>query len=81
VIDHTPCPNVAIDDNALLLSFVIGCVGLGFFTYGKRQGRFPHMLAGLSLLIYPYFVPSLILMAAIAFGVVAATWIAVRLGL
>lgn len=73
-------PAMALDGNSLLLSMAIGCVGLACFAYGKRQGRFPQMLAGASLMIYPYFVSNLALMAAIAVGLLALTWIAVRLG-
>jgi hypothetical protein len=69
-----------IDGNALLLSLAIGCVGLACFVYGKRQGRFPQMIAGAALSIYPYFVSNLLAMAAIAVGVVVLLWVAVRLG-
>jgi hypothetical protein len=69
-----------IDGNALLLSLAIGSVGLACFVYGKRQGRLPQMVAGATLMIYPYFVPNLVAMAIAALAVVAALWVAVRLG-
>lgn len=72
---------MGIDENALLLSLAIGCLGLAFFVYGKRQGRFPQMFAGLLLMVYPYFLSNLLVMAAVAAAVLAATWVAVRLGL
>ncbi len=68
------------DGNAMLLSLAIGCVGLACFVYGRKQGRFPHMLAGAALSIYPYFVPNLLAMAAIGVAVMVALWVAVRLG-
>jgi hypothetical protein len=68
------------DSNALLLSLMIGCVGLACFVYGKRQGRFPQMLAGAALSIYPYFVSNLLAMAAIAVAVLILLWVAVRFG-
>jgi hypothetical protein len=71
---------VDIDGNALLLSLLIGTVGVACFVYGKRQGRLPQMLAGVTLAVYPYFVSNLILMAAIAAAVLALLWLAVRLG-
>lgn len=70
-----------LDGNSLLVSLLIGLVGSGFFIYGKRQGRFPHMLVGAALVVYPYFVSSIAAMAAIAVGLVAALWGGVRLGL
>jgi hypothetical protein len=69
-----------IDGNALLLSLLIGCVGVACFVYGRRQSRLPQMLAGATLVVYPYFVPNLILMAAIAAAVLGLLWLALRLG-
>ncbi|MGA7123331.1 MAG: hypothetical protein WBY94_24730 [Polyangiaceae bacterium] len=68
------------DGNAMLLSLAIGCIGLACFVYGRKQGRFPQMLAGAVLSIYPYFVPNMIAMAAIAVAVILGLWVAVRLG-
>jgi hypothetical protein len=72
---------VDFDGNTLLASLLIGLVGSAFFIYGRRQSRLPHMLTGALLVVYPYFVSSVALMVAIAAGLVAALWGAVRLGL
>ncbi len=69
-----------VDGNALFASIMIGTVGLGIFIYGKRQGRFPHMLAGVGLMAYPYFVSNVLLMAGIAMALLAVLWLVVRLG-
>ena len=68
-----------IDGNALLLSFVIGGVGFVCFGYGKRQGEVAPMVAGLGLIIFPYFVSNLLLMAGIAVAIVAALVTVVKL--
>ena len=68
------------DGNSLILSLLIGCVGFVCFAYGKRQQRFPQMLAGIVLSVYPYFVTNLILMGAIAVAVLALLAVVVRLG-
>ena len=65
----------------LFASLVIGAVGLGLFLYGKRQKRLPQMLAGLVLMVFPYFVPSVLWMVVIAVAIVGLTWIAARVGL
>jgi hypothetical protein len=65
---------------SLMLSLLIGSVGAGLFIYGKKQTRMPHLAAGLVLVIYPYFVPNLWLMAAIAVALLAALWLVVRAG-
>jgi hypothetical protein len=69
-----------LDANAILLGFLVSSIGIVCFVYGKRQSRFPHMLAGAALCVYPYFVSNLILSAVIAVAVLAALWVAVRVG-
>ena len=69
-----------LDGNAILLSLLISCIGFVSFTYGRKQGRLPQMVAGIVLMVFPYFVPSLWGMAAIAAGVLALLGLVVRLG-
>ncbi len=69
-----------LDANSLLASLLIGLVGTACFMYGKKQGRFPQMLVGATLVVYPYFVSNVILMVAIAVGLLVALWGAVRMG-
>ena len=64
----------------LFLSLLIGAVGAGLFIYGKKQARWPQMLGGALLSLYPYFISNLWLMSGIAVGLLAAVWVAVRLG-
>ncbi|MGH7269594.1 MAG: amino acid transport protein [Polyangiaceae bacterium] len=71
---------MTFDANSLLLSLAIGCVGFVCFAYGKRQGRLPQMAAGAILMIYPYFVPNLLPMAAVGALVLAVMWAAIRFG-
>jgi hypothetical protein len=68
------------DANALLASIVIGCIGFVAFVYGKRQSRIPHMVAGVALMAYPYFVSNVFIMAGIAVALLGALWLVVRLG-
>jgi hypothetical protein len=69
-----------LDANSILAALLIGLVGVACFTYGRRQGRLPPMIAGAALLVYPYFVSSVLLMVAIAVAILASLWGAVRLG-
>lgn len=46
----------------LLLSVVFSAVGLAYFTYGKRQGKASALLGGAALMVYPYFVKSLLVL-------------------
>ena len=69
-----------LDGNAILASLLIGLVGAACFVYGRKQGRFPPMLVGATMCIYPYFVPNLALMVGIAIALLVALWGAIRLG-
>ena len=66
--------------SGLFLSLLIGAVGAGLFIYGRKQQRFPQMIGGGLLSLYPYFVSNLWLMGGIAVAIVAGVWIATRLG-
>lgn len=68
------------DANVILMGFLVSSIGVVCFVYGKRQSRFPHMLAGALLVVYPYFVTNLLLSAGLAAVVLALLWLAVRLG-
>ena len=68
------------DANALLASFAVGSIGFVAFVYGKRQTRLPHMIIGVILMAYPYFVSNLYLMAGIAIVLLGGLWTVVRLG-
>jgi hypothetical protein len=48
--------------------------------YGKRQGRVPPMIVGVLMCIYPYFVPSVVVMGIVAVVLLVALWGATRLG-
>ena len=69
------------DANVLLASIVPSSIGLVAFMYGKRQARAPHMLVGVVLMIYPYFLSNIWLMFAVAGVLVLGLWLAVRAGL
>jgi hypothetical protein len=69
-----------LDANSLLASMVVSGVGFVFLSYGKKQGRLPQMVAGLVLMIFPYFVSNVALMGGIATGVVLLVWLAIRAG-
>jgi hypothetical protein len=60
---------------------VVSSIGLVAFVYGKRQQRLPHVITGVLLMGFPYFVPSVPWIAGIAAALVAALWLSVRLGL
>ena len=64
----------------LYLSFVISTIGLVLFGYGRKQARFPQLVVGLVLLVYPYFVPAVAPMLIVAAVLVVGLVVVVRLG-
>ena len=40
----------------LIWGIMFGAIGLGFFTYGRRQKAVVPLLAGIALFIFPYFI-------------------------
>ena len=71
---------MTFDPTLLFLSLITGGVGLVLFIYGKKQDRWPHLVAGLALMAYPYLVSSLAATVIIGIAIVAALWLAVRQG-
>lgn len=69
------------DANALLASILPSSIGFVLFVYGKRQSRPPHMVVGVIMMAYPYFVTNIPLMFGIAVVLSAGLWLGVRRGL
>ena len=70
-----------MDLNSILAGVFISLVGLALLMYGRKQTRLPHMVVGLILIIYPYFVGSIVLQFGVAVVLLAALALASRLGL
>ncbi|MFL5307921.1 MAG: hypothetical protein ACJ8F1_22070 [Polyangia bacterium] len=69
-----------LDAGWLFASLIVSAVGFILLHYGRKMARVPHVVAGLALMIYPYFVPGALANALIGAGVLAILWLAVRLG-
>lgn len=69
-----------IDATALLAGMLVSSIGFVLFVYGKKQSRFPQLAVGLVLMVYPYFVPSPLLMFGIAVCLLGLLWLGLRAG-
>jgi hypothetical protein len=58
--------------NNLVASFLFGMVGMGMFMYGKRSGQMIPLVAGVLLMVVPYFIPNLMALVVISSLLVAA---------
>ena len=68
------------DPTLLFLSLVPSGIGFVLFIYGKKQQRWPQLVAGLLLLVYPYFATSVLSLATIGAVIGGALTMAIRLG-
>jgi hypothetical protein len=71
---------MSLDPGLLFLSLVTSGAGFVLFVYGKKQERWPQLVAGLVLMVYPYFVDTLAMSVGIAAAIVAIMWLAIRQG-
>ncbi len=55
----------------LLWGMLFGAVGLGFFTYGKKQKAAVPLVTGIALFIFPYFISNVYLLVMIGLVLVA----------
>jgi hypothetical protein len=80
ILDYDQLTSMNFDPTWLFLSLIPGGIGFVLFVYGKKQQRWPHLVAGLALLIYPYFTDSLISLVAFVVAIVVGLFVAIRAG-
>jgi hypothetical protein len=71
---------MSLDANDIFLSLITGGIGFVLLVYGKKQGRWPHLVAGLALMAYPYLVSGIAADLGVGIAIGAALWLAVRQG-
>ena len=71
---------MSFDPAWLFVSLLPGGIGFVLFVYGKKQDRWPHLAAGLLLMVYPYFTASLVSLVVTGMAIGFFLWYAVRLG-
>jgi hypothetical protein len=72
---------VNLDVSSIAAGFVVSGVGFVLFNYGRKMGRLPHVVVGLVLMVFPYFVPSVLVMFGIATVLCGLLYLAVQRGL
>jgi hypothetical protein len=56
---------------ALLWGLLFASIGLGYFIYGKQQRAAVPLVCGLALMVFPYFVPNVLVLVGIGAGLAA----------
>jgi hypothetical protein len=73
-------PQMNLDASSFLTSLLVSSVGFVLLSYGRKMARPPHMIAGITLLVFPYFIDNVFFMIAIATLIVVVLWLAARFG-
>ena len=68
------------DPTWIFLSLIPGGIGFVLFVYGRKQQRLPHLLAGILMMVYPYFTQTATSLFSVGTVICVALWCAVRLG-
>ncbi len=71
---------MTLDPTWLFVSLIPGGIGFVLFVYGKKQQRWPHLVAGLLFMAYPYFTTSVVSLCAVGSVIGFVLWYAVRVG-
>jgi hypothetical protein len=69
-----------IDPTWLLLSLIPSGIGFVLFVYGRKQQRWPHLVAGLVLMVYPYFATTMVTLVVVGAIIGGALWYALWAG-
>jgi hypothetical protein len=80
ILDYDESTSMNFDPTWLFLSLIPGGIGFVLFVYGKKQQRWPHLVAGLALLVYPYFTDSVIALVAVGIAIGLGLFVAIRAG-
>jgi len=71
---------MSVDPLWLFLSLIPGGVGFVLFAYGKKQGRWVMVVAGVVFMAYPYFTESIAALVGVGVLLGLLTWAVVRGG-
>jgi len=54
----------------LIWGMLFGAIGLGFFTYGKRQKAVVPFFTGVALFIFPYFISNVYMLVFVGIALI-----------
>jgi hypothetical protein len=69
------------DPASLLASLVVSSVGWVLFSYGRKQQRLPHIVIGMLMMVYPYFMSSVAWQLSMLPVLLGLLWMLTRLGM
>ncbi len=57
-----------VGTSLLIWGMLFGAIGLGYFTYGKKQRAVVPLFVGIALFVFPYFITNIYLLVATGVG-------------
>jgi hypothetical protein len=66
--------NLGVSPGALMVMIVFSLIGFLYFKRGKAVGPTSHMIYGIALMIYPYFISTTLPMLLVGLGIWALTY-------
>ena len=70
-----------LDPTWLFLSLVPSGIGFVLFVYGKKQGRWPQLVVGLLMMVYPYFTPNVGSLLGVGAALCVALYLMINAGM
>jgi hypothetical protein len=70
-----------MDAGSLFVSLIVSAVGFALFQYGRKQLRMPQIVAGLVMMVYPYFIAGLLAMLGVGAAILGLMYAALQLDL
>ena len=58
----------------IVLGLIFGCIGLGFFLYGKNQRAPVPLVCGVLLMVVPYFIPNAVILVIVCVVLMAVPY-------
>ena len=64
-----------MDANVLLIGVLVSAIGMGMVIYGKKAIRWPHLAVGLTLMLLPFLVYSVLGLSLITLALLVLAWL------
>jgi len=58
----------------LIWSVIFAGIGLGYFTYGRKQKEVIPFLTGIALFVFPYFISNILILIAVGIAIVILSY-------
>jgi hypothetical protein len=62
--------------SGLFWGLLFGCIGLGYFVYGRKERAALPLVCGVALMVFPYLVDDTLLLVGIGVVLAAVPWFA-----